>query len=321
MPIPAGILLPKIKYTKRALTYEEQLDLRLIPRGLSVADRKRALGWLRRVGYYRLSGYLYPLRTTPANDQFKPGSTFEIAICLYKFDCELRLLCLQAIDRIEVAVRASVTYHLGRELGPFGHMNPTNFKPMIAATETEPAKGFDFRDFNGRVMNAEKQSGEAFIEHYREKYDEEALPIWMLTEIMSFGLLSKTTESLMDKEIQRKIARDFVLSQTQLVSWLRSLAYVRNVCAHHGRLWNRTISIKPELLPRWRRHGVTRDRVYVALLMMAHLLREIAPASKWAERVANHLKTRAGGHVSLSAMGVPEDWETTSPWAPDAPAS
>src|SRR5437763_462945 len=89
----------KIRYTKPALSYEQQLDTKLIPRGLIVDDRERALRWLRRVGYYRLSGYFYPFRVSPTDDNFRPWTHFEAGVSLYKFDCHLRLLLMQAIDR------------------------------------------------------------------------------------------------------------------------------------------------------------------------------------------------------------------------------
>jgi abortive infection bacteriophage resistance protein len=313
MPIPAGILLGAIPYNKPALTYEQQLDLKLIPRGLVIEDRARALGWLRRVGYYRLSGYLYPYRVSAVDDNFRAGATFDTAVSVYKFDCELRLLLLQAIDRIEVAIRASITYHLGHELGPFGHMSPASYKPYVPPiVPGSSGQGLDFKDFGGKVVHAEKQSSEVFVAHYRAKYSNPDLPVWMLTEIVSFGFLSRLTENLIDKQIQRKIARDFGLSQSQLLSWLQSLCYIRNVCAHHGRLWNRTLSVKPELLPKWRKQGVTRDRLYVVLLMMLHLLEQIAPQSQWKRRMRDHLLSNMD--VSLSAMNCPGDWYQREPW-------
>jgi abortive infection bacteriophage resistance protein len=279
---------------------------------LIVADRERALYWLRRIGYYRFSGYLFPYRISPDHDNFRTGSTFEDAVAVYKFDCELRLLLLQAIDRIEVAMRASVTYHLGHEIGPFGHMDGSNFKPYIPQTPTSGARGLDFGEFSRRVVSHEKQSSEVFITHFRAKYSDPYLPVWMLTEIVSFGTLSRITENLRDKQIQRKIARDFNLSQDQLISWLKCLSYIRNVCAHHGRLWNREFSIKPELLPRWRAQGVTRDRLYVVLLMMLHLLEEVVPKSQWKRRMAEHLLSTK--QVPLSAMHCPDDWYRSIPW-------
>lgn len=299
-------------YNKPALTFEQQLTEKLIPRGLTVADRDRALRWLRRVGYYRLSGYLFPYRVSPTDDTFIAGASFDAAISVYKFDAHLRLLLMQAIDRIEVAIRTSVTYHLGHQLGPFGHMDVMNYKPHIPATQSTPEIGIYFPDFRKKVVSAEKQSSEVFIAHYREKYSNSSLPIWMLTEVMSFGNLSKMTESLADKQIQRMIARDFSLSQSQLISWLRCLCYIRNLCAHHSRLWNRVVSVKPELLPKWKFQGVTRDRLYAVLLVVDRLLTEIAPDCNWRGRVANHVVENM--NVNLSAMGFPDDWYRIEPW-------
>jgi abortive infection bacteriophage resistance protein len=304
--------LSKPTYNKPALTFEGQLDQKLIPRGLIVEDRDRALRWLGRVGYYRLSGYLYPYRVSPVDDNFRPSASFDTAVSVYKFDSQLRLLLLQAIDRIEVAMRTSVTYHLSHALGPFGHMDQNHFKPYVPATTTSDSVGLDFAEFKRKAKNDERQSSEEFVGHYRNKYDNDDLPIWMLTEVISFGTLSRITENLQDKQIQRRIARDFALSQTQLISWMRCLCYIRNLCAHHSRIWNRPISVKPELLPKWRIQGITRDRLHVVLLVMLHLLQEIAPDCGWKGRMADHLLSNM--EVSLSAMHLPDDWYRREPW-------
>jgi abortive infection bacteriophage resistance protein len=305
--------VPKTTYNKPALTYEQQLDDKLIPRGLVVRDRTAALRWLRRIGYYRLSGYLYPYRISPTHDNFKPGASFDDAVSMYKFDCHLRLLMLQAIDRIEVGIRASATYHLGHNLGPFGYTEQKNFKPYAVATSTAPAQGLDFPAFLRRVRDDERNSSEVFIDHYRANYSNSDLPIWMMTEIISFGTLCRLIENLVDKNLQRMVARDFGLSQSQLISWLRTLLYIRNVCAHHGRLWNRTISVKPELLPKWRLQGVTRDRIYVILLMTEKLISEIAPNAKWKARLVALIE--ANPQADRVAMQFPADWQTKAPWA------
>ena len=308
----ATLPLSRETYNKPALTFEEQLDQKLIPRGLVVPDRDRALRWLQRVGYYRLSGYLYPYRFSRSDDTFRAGASFDTAISVYKFDARLRLLMLQAIERIEVAMRTSVTYHLSHELGPFGHMEEAHFKPYIPAGPNNPARGLDFADFKGKARTNEKQSSEVFVSHYRANYDNESLPLWMLTEIISFGTLSRIVENLSDRQIQRLIARDLALSQTQLVSWMRCLCYVRNICAHHGRLWNRELSVKPELLQRWRMQGVTRDKLYVVLLVVLHLLHEIAPNCNWKERVSDHILSNQD--IAVSAMHFPGDWYRIDPW-------
>ena len=106
-------------YSKPPLLYEQQLAL-LTSRGLDCRDAARTIEWLQRIGYYRLSAYFIPFRV-PGTDNFRPGTTLDQVVDLYKFECILRLLLLQALDRIEVGVRAVITYRLAHELGAFGH--------------------------------------------------------------------------------------------------------------------------------------------------------------------------------------------------------
>lgn len=92
----------------------------------------------------------------------------------------------------------------------------------------------------------------------------------------------------------------------RLISWLRCIADIRIVCAHHGRLWNREISVKPELLPRWRGEAVNREKLYVVLVVVEHLIRKIAPESSWKGRLTEHLLSHI--EVPLTAMRCPDDW-------------
>jgi abortive infection bacteriophage resistance protein len=231
-------------YTKPALTYEQQLDL-LLARGLAIPDRERALHWLKRKGYFRLSAYFLPFKVA-GTDNYTPGSSFTDIIKLYKFDAHLRLLIIKAIDRVEIALRASVTYHFAHTIGRLGYTDAANFTAFIpSAGPGVPAKGFDHGQLMRRIESEINTSTELFVTHYRTTYYlEPHLPIWMLTELMSFGQLSRMTEGC-KKSLRKQIGRDFDLPQSKLTSWMENLTYVRNLCAHHSRIWNREISLKP----------------------------------------------------------------------------
>jgi abortive infection bacteriophage resistance protein len=98
--------MPKVPYTKPALSYADQLQL-LKDRGLSIGNDAKALHLLETISYYRLSGYLYPMLDNPKSPHiFKPGSTFKNGFKLYCFDRELRKLILSELEKIEIAVRA-----------------------------------------------------------------------------------------------------------------------------------------------------------------------------------------------------------------------
>jgi abortive infection bacteriophage resistance protein len=298
-------------YTKPALTYAEQVEL-LRSRGLQIAIEDDALHWLERIGYYRLSAYFIPFKEH-GQDKFLPDATFQMVLDLYQFDARLRLLAMQAIDMIEVSVRASLTYRLGHNLGPFGYVNPTSFSAFVPSKGVgRPAQGFDHKDFMAKLGREISQSKEEFVAHYQSKYtSEEHLPIWMATELLTFGTISKMAAEV-PKGTRKQMARAYGISQSQFVSWLRCLAYVRNVCAHHGRLWNRELSLKPELLGEWNVATDVAGRMYGICLVLHHFLEYISPSFRWKEGL--ELLMDEYPAVSRTAMRFPQNWNTEEPW-------
>jgi abortive infection bacteriophage resistance protein len=287
-------------YGKPPLTYQQQVAL-LTSRGLDCGDHHRTMEWLQRVGYYRLSAYFIPFRV-PGTDNFKAGTSLHQVVDLYKFDCSLRLLLLQALDRIEVGVRAVITYRLAHELGAFGHTLPGNFNP-----------GYDHAYLMRTLTAEEQRSTELFVRHYRTRYTSEShLPIWMATELLSFGVLSKMYANLRTG-VRKRIAMEFGQPEAVFTSWLHALAAIRNTCAHHGRLWNRPLAVKPQLPNQWTSKGLDNKRIYVIALIVEALLNRISPDSKWKERLKEEVT--AYPSVDLSAMHFPLNWQSVPPWA------
>ncbi len=163
-----------LRYQKPALTYSEQIDL-LEKRGLRINDKALAANWLSRTNYYRFSAYLYPFRNP--DDTFKPGTDFSFVCDLYNFDRRLRLLVMDAIERIEIWLRTTLTYEMAHKIGPFGYIRKRNF-----------TKGFKHKEFMGQLLKEIERSKEEFVSHYGDKYTgEKHLPIWMATELLTFG--------------------------------------------------------------------------------------------------------------------------------------
>jgi abortive infection bacteriophage resistance protein len=291
-----------MRYSKPPLTFEQQYDL-LLERGLTVPDRIRAQRWLRHISYYRLSAYFLPLKI--ADDQFATGARFDQIAGLYIFDRKLRLILMDAIERFEVALRTGLTYGISHQYGPFGHVNPANFDTR-----------FDHGEFMKELAEAEKQSRETFVTHYRNKYvSEDHLPLWMASELMSFGRLSRIFKNT-HPEIKKSFARRLNVPDTKIVSsWLHTLNYVRNVCAHHSRLWNREIAVKP-ILPRaspaWPYAILGTDRLYAVLVIIRHALLHTWPKCKWRDRLFELFAQHPT--VDLAAMQIPENWRSIPPW-------
>ena len=272
----------------------------------------RAEHWLRHVSYYRLSAYWLPFENPKGSPgaRFLPGTSFDTVTALYDFDRRLRLLVLDAIERIEVAVRGSWAYELAHRFGPHGYLD--------ARLYTHPGK---YHDNLTRLTNDVASSPETYIDHYRRTYDKPAMPpVWMVAEMMSFGQLSRWYALLDDRALRNAIARPLGLHEAVLVPLLKHLSTIRNSCAHHARLWNRgfllrmRVPFKPadlvNTLEPPAAHGPA--RLYNALVLVVYLLRQVAPASTWRNELTALLAQHPTG--DLAAMGFPQGWAGRPLW-------
>jgi len=292
-------------YNKPALTYQQQAD-QLIARGL-IADPQKLVVLLQQVSYYRLSGYWYPFREYP-DDHFREDTNLETIWRRYTFDRQLRLLVLDGIERIEIALRADLTYALSHEHGPFGYTKSSVFPNLSNAQHTSLLED---------IKKEYSRSKETFASHFQNKYGDEhdMLPIWMVTELISFGALFTMFRGV--KAATRKnLARKYKLPEKVLLSWLGSLNSIRNLCAHHSRLWNRELGYKPMVpLKNMDWHypvKIEANRVFVILSIIRYMLNFIAPQSSWGTRLEK-LFTQYP-EIPKDAMGFPEGWESIPFW-------
>jgi len=298
-----------IPYSKPAISFEEQLE-KYISRGLIVSDKQAALKKLKSIGYYRFSGYSYPFRMRNENgevtDNFIQGSTWDSALELYEFDRKLRLLILDAIERVEVAIRCQFVYSFTHTYGAFGHIEPVNFH-----------ENFKHKDWLDETIKETHRSGDEFIRHYSKKYTGfPIIPLWMLTEIMSLGSLSHAYKGLKNED-KKPISSYFNTHHKRLTDWLHSLTYIRNVCAHHSRIWNRELSIRPDVVkdPNWQAPITPRnDRIFYILLVLKYLLTSTGNGKGWVIEVNALLKPIAENKKWRIAMGLPENWEQHPIW-------
>lgn len=293
-----------MKYAKPALTFDEQAD-QLIARGL-VCDRDELLARLRSVSYFRLSGYWYPFQVSDGS--FAGGTTLEAVWRRYAFDRRFRLVALDAIERIEICVRTELVYLLAHTQGPFGYLDPAN---LSLSPDT-------YAEFVAQLKTECDRSQEHFIAQFRQEHgDEHELPpYWMMTELMTLGALLTLFRGS-PKAVKKRIAARFGTSHTVFLSWLMALNGVRNICAHHGRLWNRELGYKPKIPrsdTRWHDPvDVANNRMFGALTVMRFLLLDIAPQSQWHVRLVALLEEYAD--IPRVQMGFPDGWERCPLWA------
>lgn len=305
----------KRRYEKPALTYEQQLQ-KLRGRGMEVECEQEALRALSQVSYYRLSAYWYPFRVRHdhgnVQSELEPGTSFNQIVELYNFDRKLRSQVLEGLEQIEILVRTKLSYYIGHTYDAFGHLNPRNFHPK-----------FNHAEWLQRVTLSVEESSDEFLKHFQRNYRRfPDVPIWMLTEVMSMGALSRLYKGMQnDKkkghEDKQMIANEFNMHYRQLQDWLHVLTYVRNVCAHHSRLWNRELAIRPERIrnANWLPPLTPRnDRVFVILLMINRLLSDTLEIAEWTRSIENLLTPHSNNRFVKAAMGIPDNWQKHPLW-------
>lgn len=311
-------------YSKPALDDSELLG-RWTERGLVITDAARATRYLRHIGYFRLSAYVRSFEGG-VRDQLRAGTTFDQVLDLYVFDRKLRLLVLDAIERVEVAVRASLNDRMGVSAGPHWYENPSHFsQPGIHARLLKKVDELVDRQ---RRRAPERAGGrEGFVsamEHYVTVYGTPARPpCWLVFEELSLGSVRTIYSALADPSQKGDIARSLGLTTTVLDSWLLTYQRVRNISAHHGRLWNRGLGVYP-VIPKstsiawlhdrrlFAREPWRGQRLYPVLVSLQTLLHTISPGSAWAGRLADLLAQHHD--VPLSAMGIPPNWSSDPFW-------
>jgi abortive infection bacteriophage resistance protein len=320
----AGFFVPVNPYPKHATTIQEQLT-KLESRGLEIADRDRAEHYLRYISYYRLVGYGLSLEEFDDNgnrlDQFKNGTSFEDILNLYVFDRELRVLVIDAIERIEVAARSVIVYVMSNaHSDPHWFMNNQLFMPLAPPVCQPNQRTFDHSTFIGKVKRGTQYNADAgsdrekvrekFIHHYYSKYNSPDLPpSWMIAEVLSMGVWSTVYEGLRISRDRKDISKEFDLGPDTMQSWLHCLAYLRNLCAHHGRIYNRKLILPPKNdknTPGPDPHTFAR---YAALTH--YFLEIIAPDSKWVDRLDVLMRKH---EVELFRLGFADNWRDNPFW-------
>lgn len=300
--------MSKVPFLKPALLLDDQLEL-LENRGLTIPDREAAKGYLKHVSYYRMSGYTryFTDGSSPPGERFRAGITFTDVIDLYVFDRHLRILMAEAFERLEVSLKGQLAYQGATQFGPFWMTDPANFD---AGQHLHIQKLVD----EACAMPRDGKHKQQFMDAYYKKYADCYPPAWMLTEVLSFHGASKVYKHAKGA-IRVPIAASFGVHQEVLASWLHALVFARNVCAHHGRFWNRRFTIEPKIPKNYR--GLwpedRRNKLYITCCIVHHMLTRISGEQHWSSRL-RALINRRPPNLPLSQMGFPEDWERQSFW-------
>lgn len=303
-----------------------QLLARLQERGLAVADPARTERYLRHIGYYRLSPYTIPFQQGGPDHQFRAGTDFDAVLDLYVFDRTLRLLVLDALERVEVAVRAALTDHMSTAYeDSHWYVDPSHFEHRQTHTDLLTVVRRTCRSQLSGLPDDESDAlvHKSALEHYLTTYGSPELPpSWLMGETLTIGQLAKTYGNLKRRADRTAIAESVRLTEPVLRSWLKTYVRVRNISAHHGRLWNVGLGVYP-VIPRsssisWLEGAgslpdASKKRLYPVLVSLQSVLGVVSPHSSWARRLHDLVHSRPP--MNLAGMGFPSDWASDEFWA------
>ncbi len=299
-------------YSKPPITYKQQVE-KWEKRGLQIPDKHYAEDCLARISYYRLSAYALPFQSI--KDKFDQHTSIDTIINLYDFDSKLRFIVLKALEKLEIAIRTQIIYNLSHKYGSHWQENASIF--IIHNGTSYVAEIFKITDDNCKNKNPE-----VFIKHYLDNYTQPSNPpSWMIIELFTLGQLSKLYSNLKFSEDKRLISGQFGLHHSIFKSWFHTLTYVRNICAHHSRLWNREFLIRPDLIQKPKDPWIDpiingNNRTFYFLCILKYLLNSIEPSNNFKQSVLNLFIDFPA--VPIQYMGIPfhklTNWQNEPLW-------
>ncbi len=294
---------------KPPFSIQDQITL-LQGRNMSFRQVADAPHFLSNISYYRLKGYWWEMQDDNVNHHFQNGSFFEDVIDLYNFDRHFRLIVFNAIERIEIALRTKLIYHLSLAYGADWYLNPALFD-----------KQKEYSSFLSKIYSDMGRSSEEFMVKHFVNHPTEHPESWKALEVLTLGALSKLYQNIKHQLPQKnQIAIEFGLyNQKYLASWLLAITVIRNIIAHHSRLWNRVIinkydwpSTTPNPILSYIPNNHQRRKIFPLLSAILYMNNYISPG--------NHLKQELISlfvqfpNTQLNKMGFPQNWQQEPIW-------
>ena len=283
-----------LKKHQPPMTIDEQIaNLKNI--GLIVSDEAYARKILNDISYFRLIK-AYSLNLKSKNGCYNKQTTFKEIVDLYLFNSNFRQLIFPEIEKVEINVRCRLANFFAEQYGVLGYLQAENF-----SNENYHAQFLE--DIKEEVR---RNSKAPFVRNFKENYEGGNLPIYALVEVFSFGTLSKFYKNMLNKD-KKAIAKTFGVGYTYFESWLESISYVRNICAHYGRIYNAKLSKTPILYKEYTQVGIGNNRIYGVLLCLKYLLKDDDHWNLFVDKI--ELLFDKYPCVQISTMGFPENWK------------
>lgn len=284
----------ELKEHQPPMTIDEQIE-NLKNIGLIVENEEYAKKILNDISYFRLIK-AYSLNLKSKNGKYCEKVTFEQIVELYLFNANFRQIIFPEIEKVEINVRCRIANYFAEQYGVLGYLEADNF------VNAEYHKMF-LDDIEEEIR---RNSKAPFVKNFHDNYEGGNLPIYALVEILSFGTLSKFYKNMKNQD-KKAIAKSFGVGYTYFESWLESISYVRNICAHYGRLYNAKLSKTPILYKEYSEAGIGNNRIFGVLLCLKHLLKSNDHWNLFVDKI--ELLFDKYESVDIKTMGFTENWK------------
>ena len=283
-----------LKEHQPSMTIKQQI-VNLRGKGLIIKDEEYAEKILNDISYFRLIK-AYSLNLKVKNSNYSKAVTFEHLVELYLFNSNFRQILFAEIEKIEINVRCRISNYFADTYGVLGYKDSNNFENVVY-----------HRNFIYDIGEEIRRNSKApFVKNFRKNYVDGDLPIYALVEVFSFGTLSKFFKN-MKNEDKKAIAATFGVGYKYFESWIESISYVRNICAHYGRLYNAKLSKTPTLYKEYIKEGIGNNRIFGVLLCMRALLKKDLHWNIYVDSIGMLFDKYED--IDIRTMGFPENWE------------
>jgi abortive infection bacteriophage resistance protein len=303
---------------KTPYSIAHQISL-LKQRGMLFRDESSAHHFLANISYYRLKGYWWDMQSDFTQHTFKPNTFFEDIIDRYTFDRHLRLILFDAIERIEIALRTKMIYHLSMNYGGLWYLNPDLFETTPLPSDR------NISIYQNTIFELKKEffrSQEIFIKDQRRRHPNQDADAWKIMEVASMGTLSKLYKNLKHQLPEKAIiANKMGLNlHSELSSWLEAITYVRNIIAHHSRLWSRNMVKVPIVnlnnpISVWLDKPlspVQTKKPFLIISTMLYLCNEVTPNHQIKTKILNLFGNNPT--IPIYKLGFLNNWQDQGLW-------
>ena len=289
-------------FSKPALSTIELINF-LKQRSLRIESQQNAVAKLQTVGYYRFSAYFQPfIKSNSEQRQFMANTSFDQIWDLYSFDSELRFLIYAALEKIEIAFRAAINDQICLQYQPDWYQEPKHFRNK-----------YYHEQLLKKVDLICQTKEEPFIRHYYANYrSPDYPPGWMIIQCMTFGNCCSVFKNIKSLADLKEITQLFKQQSRIIESWMRSLCYARNICAHHARLWNRWFIIRPiQAKHNWPIQSPARS-LHEQIAVILSLLACLGQKDAWQDKL--HALFAVYPDVPYELMGFASKWRLDPIW-------